>query len=159
MPSTPKMANDSRYCRVWLLAAAACLQSQSAESFAFLPGLGLRSRASQVFRDLPPRSSSLSDNESESVLLSPSFEKLGLSPDVVSAVGGQGWESPTPIQNIFIPEMLSLDASSQYQSIWSEALFDVFDLFFHKDWDIGTYSLVTWKKKGLKPSRPCRIAS
>lgn len=74
-----------------------------------------------MFRDLPPRSSSLSDNESETVLLSPSFEKLGLSPDVVSAVGGQGWESPTPIQTIFIPEMLSLDASSQYQSIWSEA--------------------------------------
>ncbi len=61
--------------------------------------------------DLPEESVVLSTGAAESLLLKQdeqfdTFEKLGLSPEVLRAVSDLGYETPTPIQLQAIPVIL-----------------------------------------------------
>ena len=58
----------------------------------------------------------------------PSFDELGLNPDLLRAVRDRGWEVPTPAQRLAVPAVLALGdgrrrrlGDEPYHSVWTEA--------------------------------------
>ena len=51
---------------------------------------------------------------------SSAFASLDLLPDVLESVRGQDWQTPTPIQQLVIPEIIQMEETG-CDSIWSEA--------------------------------------
>ena len=90
--------------------AATCMCASIDRCSAFTPIVG-QSSPSRAITPLYADSSSSSSS---------SFASLDLSQDVLESVRGQDWQTPTPIQQLVIPEIIQME-KNQHDSIWSEA--------------------------------------
>lgn len=95
-----------------IVLAATCMCASIDRCNAFTPIINNQRSPSKAITSIYADSSSSSSSSS--------FASLDLSPDVLEAVRGQDWQTPTPIQQLVIPEIIQVD-KNQHDSIWSEA--------------------------------------